>query len=115
MTAGAGPVHLTKLSGDILDYVLDAALIHMENEFPPYRLSVSDIAACFGKTPGQIAPVLHQLIINGLLTVPGKISAEQLRPQQVLLPTVLALRTLEAFQSESDGAIHNELAKLEVA
>jgi hypothetical protein len=116
LAVGAVPAHLTRLSSEILDYILDAALIHMENEYPPYRLTVSDIAACFDKTPGQIAPVLRQLITDGLLTAPGKISAvAPLRPQQVVLPTMLALRTLEAFQRESDGAIHNELAKLEVA
>jgi len=79
--ADTGPVHLTKLGGEILDYILDAALIPMENEYPPYRLTVSDIAACFGKTPGQISPIIQPLINHGLLTLPGKMGpAATIRP-----------------------------------
>jgi len=116
LPADAGPAHLTKLGGEILDYVLDAALIHMENDYPPYRLTVCDIAACFGKTPGQISPVLHQLINDSLLTVLGKMgAAATIPPTRIVLPTMLALRTLEAFQNESDSAIQNELAKLDLA
>lgn len=88
----------------------------MQNGYPPYRLTVSDTAACFGKTPGQISPIIQPLINNGLLTVPGKMGpAATIRPKQVVLPPMLALRTLEAFQSESDSAIQNELAKLDLA
>ena len=47
------PAHLSKLSAEILDYVLDAALIHMEHEYPPYQLTICDIAVCFGKTPDR--------------------------------------------------------------
>jgi hypothetical protein len=87
----------------------------MENECPPYRLTVSDIAACFGKTPGQISPVLHQLINDSLLTVQGKMgAATTILPTRIVLPTKLALRTLEAFQNESDSSLQNELAKLDV-
>lgn len=112
----SGSAHLTKIGGEILDYVLDAALIHMEHEYPPYRLTVSDIAACFGKTPGQISPPLHQLIEDGLITVPGKMSTgAAIPPKRLVLPTMLALRKLEAFQNERDSALQNELAKLDVS
>jgi len=69
---GTGEIHLTKLGADILDYVLDAALIHLEHEQPPYRLTVSDIAACFGKSPGQLSPVLHRFIDDDLLSIDGR-------------------------------------------
>jgi hypothetical protein len=112
----SGSAHFTKLGGEILDYVLDAALIHMEHEYPPYRLTVSDIAACFGKTPGQISPPLHQLIEDGFIAVPGKMSSgAAIPPKRLVLPTMLALRTIEAFQNESDSALQNELAKLDVS
>jgi hypothetical protein len=109
----SGEIHLTKLGAEILDYVLDAALIHLEHEQPPYRLTVNDIAACFGKTPGQLAPALHRLIDDGLLTVDGKLGAAVAIPfKRIVWPTVRALRTLEAFQAESDEMIQAELAKL---
>jgi hypothetical protein len=106
-------IHLTKLGADILDYVLDAALIHLDHEQPPYRLTVSDIAACFGKTPGQLSPALHGLLGNGLLTVDGRVgTAAEIPAKRIVWPTMRALRTLEAFQSESDDMIQAELAKL---
>ena len=108
-----GTVHLTKLAGEILDYVLDAALIHMEQEHPPYRLTVGDIAACFGKTPGQISSALHHLIDDGFFTVCGKMAkASPIPPTRIVLPTAAALRTFDAFREESDAVVQAELQKL---
>jgi hypothetical protein len=111
---GASQIHLSKLASDILEYILEAALIHFEIEHPPYYLTVGDIAACFGKTPGQISPVLHRLLDGGFVTVQGHVgTAAAIPPKRVVLPTVTALRTLEAFKAESDSTIQDELAKLE--
>lgn len=108
-----GPVYLSKLPSDILEYILEAALIHFEVQQPPYRLTVADIAACFGKTPGQISPVLHRLVDGGFVTVQGHAgTAAVIPPKRIVLPTIAALRTLEAFRSESDSTIQAELAKL---
>lgn len=108
-----GQPHLSKLSAEIVDYVLDAALIHMEHEVPPYRLTLSDIAACFNKTPGQISPVVHRLIDEGFLSVIGRIgSASPIPVKRIVLPTILAMKSLEAFRCESDSAIQTELDKL---
>ena len=109
----SGEIHLTKLGADILDYILDAALIHLEHEHPPYRLTVSDISACFAKTPGQLSPVLHRLMADGLLTIDGKPGdASPIPVKRIVWPTIRALRTLQAFQAESDETIQTELAKL---
>ena len=109
-------VHLSKLPTDILDYILDAALIHIEVDRSPYRLTAADIAACFGKSPAQIAPALHRLIEGGYVTVQGHVSAAgAIPPKRVIRPTAVALRTLEAFQSESNSTIECELAKLQAA
>ena len=110
---GSGEIHLTKLGADILDYVLEAATIHLDHEQPPYRLTVSDIAACFGKTPGQLSPALHRLIDDGLLTVDGRVGvAVPLPHKRIVWPTIRAIRTLQWFQTESDEMIQAELAKL---
>lgn len=108
------PIHLSKLSGDILEYVLEAALIHFEVEQPPYRLTLADIAVCFGKTPGQISPALHRLLAAGLLAI-NSVSATcaAIRPKCMVLPRASAIRTLEAFRNASDLEIQDELAKLE--
>jgi hypothetical protein len=108
-----GQVHLTKLGRDILDYVLDAALIHFEDAEPPYRLTVSDIAACMGKTPGQITPVLHTMIEDRVLTVHGKDSADTaIRPRQIVLPTIKGIKTLSTFANEPDESIAAALDNL---
>jgi hypothetical protein len=111
---GDGHIHLSKLPSEILEYILEAALIHFEVEQPPYRLTVADIAACFGKTPGQISPALHRLLESGMVVVPGhKNTAATITPKRIVLPTVAAIRTIEAFRSDSDSTIEGELAKLE--
>jgi|GEM_PF-2567590 hypothetical protein len=110
---GSGEIHLTKLGADILDYVLDAALIHFEHEQPPYRLTVSDIAACFGKTPAQLSGALHRLVDDGLLAMDGRLGVAMPIPvKRIVWPTIRALRTLQAFQAESDEMIQAELARL---
>ncbi len=112
----AGEAHPSKLGREILDYVLDAAVIHLEHEHPPYRLTIGDIAACFAKTPGQLRPALNRLIDEGLLMPADQgRSASLWLPQRIVLPTMQALRTLEAFRNESDAAIQAELEKLQVA
>jgi hypothetical protein len=109
-----GHLHLSKLASEILEYVLEAALIHLEVEQPPYRLTAGDIAACFGKTAGQISPALHRLRESGFLTVQGQSAVNSaILPKRVVLPTVSAMRTLDAFQGASESTIKSELAKLE--
>ena len=64
-------IHLSKLGREILDYVCEAAVIHFEDDSPPYRLTVDDIANCFGTTPGHLSPALRPLFDQGLLTTTG--------------------------------------------
>jgi hypothetical protein len=106
-----GEIHLSKLCAEILDYVLEAALIHMEHEHPPYHLTVSDIAACFAKTPAQVATPIGTLIDDGLVTMDGV----RTRSKRIVWPTIRAVRTIEGFRAESDEMIEAELAKLHVA
>jgi hypothetical protein len=106
-------IHLTKLDAEILDYILDAAVIHLEHEHPPYQLTVSDIAACFGKTPAQVSPALHRLIQDGLVTLDGKLICDSPIPaRRIVWPTIRGLRSIEAFQAENDEALASELTKL---
>jgi hypothetical protein len=109
------PIHNhgpSKLGREILDFVLDAAVIHLEHEHPPYRLTIADIAVCFAKTAGQLRPALARLIEEGLLIPAKPATAGSLKPHAVVLPTKQALRTLPAFQADSDAALDAELDKL---
>ena len=107
-------IHLSKLASEVLEYILEAALIHFEIDRPPYHLTVGDIAACFGKTTGQVSPVLHRLLEGGLIAVRGHVStAAEFPPKRVVLPTAAAVRMLDAFKTEADSTIDAELAKLE--
>jgi hypothetical protein len=47
------------------------------------------------------------------ITVPGgQTKMSPIPPKRIVLPTIQTLRTLEAFQSESDDALQQELARL---
>ena len=106
----------SRLAKEILDYVLDAAVIHLEHEYPSYRLTVGDIATCFAKTPGQLAAAICRLSADGLLAIRGSYArGHQLSSNQRVLPTAAALRTLDAFKDESEAAVSSEIARLEVA
>jgi hypothetical protein len=116
----ARPAHLSRLGREVLEYILEAALIHMEHEHPPYRLTIGDIAACFAKTPAQLAPLLHDLNDQGMIVMP-ELSQPRLRKnastataRRVVYPSIAALRTLEAFGDEPESALERELAKLRV-
>ena len=110
---GNGEMHLSRQNAEVLDYVLEAALIHLEKETPPYRLSITNIAACFNKSPGQIALALRRLVDDDFVSVNGGLAiGSAVKQNRVVMPTLRAMRTLEAFRDESDTAIELELAKL---
>lgn len=107
------PAHLTKLAHDVLDYVLEAALIHFEHDHPPYRLCIGDIAACFAKTPGQLRATLSQLLTEGLIVSHGgPAKGDPLGPKVLVFPTIAALRREEALRDESEEDLQSELQKL---
>jgi len=50
------------------------------------------------KTPGQLEAAIDRLTEDGLLAIHGSYAGgHQLLPEQLVLPTAVALRTLEAF------------------
>jgi len=107
---------LTKLARELLDYIVEAAVIHFEHEHPPYRLCVDDISACFAKTPGQLSSALYQLVDEGWAEVQGRIAKDApFGPKVLVFPTVAALRTLAGFCDDSDDILQAELQKLHAA
>jgi hypothetical protein len=102
--------HLTKLGKEIVDYVVEIALIHLDQADSEYALSVGDVAKCVDKTPGQITPGLLRLVEDGYLRLQGDVIAGTTLPVDYgVYPTEDALRTLPAFKKMSKRKIKAEL------
>ena len=104
---------LTKLGSEILTLVLEMAAVHLDTPDPPYALDVGYISRCLQKTPAQLTAAVKQLVDNGFVTIRGRYHPERSLPQScVILPTILALRTLPSYAGFDDAALMLELALL---
>lgn len=107
------PLHLTKLGQDILSFILEIAALNLDDDTGTYWLSVGMVAKCLDKTPAQLSLALHRLVDDGMLT-----TTERLKPSEApsvncrVFPTVLALKTVTAFQERSDEELEIELKTL---
>jgi hypothetical protein len=100
---------LTKLAREILDCVIDSALIHLDNGDSDYDLTLEILAERLRKSPAQIAPALERLAEDSLLRVEGSIA----QPSRCrLYPTAQALRSLAAFEAMSEAELAGELERL---
>lgn len=112
-TAKRDRTRLTRLSADVLEYILEAAVIHFDEDSPPYHLTVAMIATCMGKSPAQISPALRRLLDDGYVEFDGRIPVgKSFRPRSVIYPTVLALQTLPEFAGQTEAELSAELSKL---
>jgi hypothetical protein len=102
--AGAEP-HLSRLPREILSFILEIAVIHLDDPSRTFHLTVADVAQCFDKTPGQLTQPLGQLWEQGMITVSGRmVPGHALSPRRVVCPTAAALRTLPAYAAEDSDA-----------
>jgi hypothetical protein len=107
-TAGITEPPLTHFASEILEYVIEAAVIHFEwTDGPRYRLTLGDIAACMNKTVGQLGPALRQLQHAGYLEVPGK-HTESTR----VFPTLKAIQSTPGFQTDTPECLQRQLDAL---
>ena len=107
------PLHLTKLDKEILSFVLELATLNLDDETGAYWLSVGMVAKSLDKTPAQLSAALHRLVDDGMLTITEKLKpAEPLSVSCGLFPTVLAMKTLPAYQDRSDEELAIELKAL---
>jgi hypothetical protein len=105
--------HITKLGGEILDYVLEAAVIHLDNKDSGYDLTVGKVAEYLDKTRRQVAAAFLRLVRDGFLKLDRDVLAESdLRAKLLVFPTSKALRTLPAFEKLSAEEIQRELSAL---
>ena len=103
----------TRLEKDIVDYVLEIAIIHLDNPHLNYKLAVKDVAEYLGKTTGQIAAAIVELFENGLLRLDKPIAGKSdLQGAESVFPTVRALKTEPAFEKLTERELALELAAL---
>lgn len=104
---------LTHLGKELVDFVVEAAVIQLDHDQCQYNLTVGDLASSFGKTPGQLTPALLRLVEDGYLRIEGKLAPGRALPKRRgVYPTATALRTLPAFEPMSQRAIAKELRRL---
>jgi hypothetical protein len=107
------PLHLTKLDHEILSFVLEVATLHLDEEGEAYWLNVGMVAKCLDKTPAQLSAAFHRLVDDGMLKFTEKSKpAEPLSVKCGLFPTVIAMKTLPAYQDRSDEEIGIEMKAL---
>ncbi len=105
--------HLTKLGREVLSYVLEIAIVSLDDQEVPYSLTFEELAKAFGKSVHQFDPTITALIDSGWITVtPAKIVGQTVEPRAVVIPTAWALRREPAFQSLNEKEISCELKKL---
>jgi hypothetical protein len=104
---------LTRFAADILGCVLETAVMHFDEETPPYHLTVGMIANCMGKSPAQVSPALSRLSDDGYLECAGASAAvKSIRQGSIVYPTILAFRTLSEWANQTDAELSAELAKI---
>jgi hypothetical protein len=107
------PLHLSHLDKEVLSFVLEVAMLHLDDRDAGYLLTVGKTAKCLAKTPGQLGATLRRLVDNGLLKLIGNGgSQDAVSGSCRLMPTVAAMRTLPCYHESSDEVIEQELATL---
>ncbi len=107
------PQSLTKLGKDILDYVVEAAVVCLD-QHAHYDTSVADVARYLDKSPAQLTAALQRLQEDGFLRVEGQGDSQSpLADVTRLFPTTDALRTLPAFAQIPVRQVQAELDQLD--
>ena len=105
--------HLTRLSEEILRYVIDVTVIHLDRQDTSFCLSVGDVADYLEKSPAQITQSLLRLVEDGYLRVDASAEAGVGLPrEQRLYATAQSMKQLPAFARVSNRKIEAELNRL---
>lgn len=105
-------VHLTRLEGRILSFVLEVAVGHLDDDQPAYALTVEAIAQCLGKSSAQLSAALHRLVGADLLSIDSLMPTEQVSADRTVLPTARAFKTLPFYRDADFSQIAAELRKI---
>ena len=107
-----GQARLTKQGREILAYVVETAIISLDNG-TAYDVTVADVAQMLSKTPAEITSALIRLIEGGYVTMTGTIApGKPLAGRRLVYPTGDGLRTEPAFANMSSRELAEELEQL---
>ena len=103
---------LTKLGKDIVDYVVEAAVVCLDED-APYDVTAGSVAAYLNKSPAQISSALLRLVEDDYLRIDGNAGGRKsLECLARIYPTADALRMLSTFEHMSPGEVSEELGQL---
>lgn len=109
-----GALPLTRLAEKLLDQIVEAAVIGLEQAELQYALTVGEVAAAVAKTPAQIRSAIVQLLEGNYITLAGTLPLGAPPPgDAVVFPTVRALQSLPAFAEMPPADVRAELSRLE--
>jgi hypothetical protein len=104
---------LTRLGKEIVEYILEMTVIHLDRRDAGYRVTVGDLAQCFSKTPRQLFPILLRMSDAGYVQVEAPTTNNRLHlGDSCVLPTPNALRMLPAFAKVPESQLTEELSRL---
>jgi hypothetical protein len=110
-THAAGHDHLTHLGGEIVNYLLEVAVMFLDDVIPAYDVTVADVAQYVSKTPAQISAAIQRLLDDNYISLSR--AAAHGRPNKAhVFPTAKALSTLPAFEAMDEQAIEQMLERL---
>ena len=111
----SAPARLTKLGSEIVDSLLEAAIIYLDGGEPTYRVTVGDVAHYVDRSEAQVTSAILRLIEDGFLTMNGSLTPGLPLPAgRLLFPTEQALRTVPAFAALGSEEIAAEIRRLRV-
>lgn len=101
--------NLTKLGKEIVDCVLDVAVVRLDGGEAGYTLTLAGIAEFLGKTPAQLTTALLRLMDDEYLEMVEAVApVEEVPVDRTIYPTTKALRTLPAFRKMRRGDVEKE-------
>jgi hypothetical protein len=104
---------LTRLGKEILEYILEVTVIHLDRQDSDYQVTVGDLAECFLKTPKQILPVLLRMSDAGYVQIEASTTNSGLSSRRLrVLPTPSALRMLPAYANVPDSQVACDIDRL---
>jgi hypothetical protein len=105
---------LTRFGRDVLSFVLDLAVVYLDDQAPRFHPQMHDIAEYLGKTPAQVMPAIQRLIDEGYLPCDRPIAGNAPLNAEIIYPTAKAIRSIPAFGAMPEEAIVAELDKLRI-
>jgi hypothetical protein len=101
--------HLTKLDREVLDCVLESAVMHLDNGDEDYDLTLADLAERLGRSPARISGPVLRLIEHKLLESE---ESDREPSRRRIYPTAAGLRSLSTFEAAPPAALAEELERL---